>query len=457
MKQQSAPVLLAISNQRRLSLVLPADQKKVLVSLFRVPVSYPNRMDVTSVRLPGVMLSTVARSEDVPCDIERSTSMSTCSEADALIETHRKGLFSPCDVQAAGALNRLPDEIISCCMLGLSADDMASLERVSQRMKHVVQNDSQRWRDVVMQRWSTDVSEEVLQRAYDFAGSWKRLYAEKITNEKANAPWRMPCASEMDAILDIIQGRRHTYDPADPMSQLTRSPLSVLSSSSGMSDDELSVSPPTASNMVPQAMTNASPDTEMGDAVATQDTLDLAAVVLIDGSSSVTEDDFRAMRSFSRSLVCALRESHREASVAVVQFNQFPRVELPLTNVRSPGPLQLLEELEQMMGSTDIAAPVKRAAELLDGVLARDKLILLLSDGQTHTEELRQTEMHACKAADQQRARVFTLGVGRDVDEAGLGRVANSARNAHANRLQQSSTAVNGCYFALRKYAKKVC
>lgn len=176
----------------------------------------------------------------------------------------------------------------------------------------------------------------------------------------------------------------------------------------------------------------------------------LAVVLLVDGSSSVTEDDFMAQRNFCTQLVQSLRETHHNASVAILQFNQYPKVHSGLTNVHKPAILAAIDGMHQMMGSTDIAAPIRRARQMLaeDGSPGQ-KAIVLITDGQTHSDELRDAEREARQAAVDSGARLFALGVGRDVDEAGLRRVACGTSNA-LERLPREMMS-KGDYFALRK------
>lgn len=181
----------------------------------------------------------------------------------------------------------------------------------------------------------------------------------------------------------------------------------------------------------------------------------LAVVLLVDGSSSVTEDDFRAQRNFCTQLVDSLRETHRNASVAVLQFNQYPKIHSGLTDVHKPAILEAIDGMNQMMGSTDIAAPIRRARQMLaeDGTPGQ-KAIVLITDGQTHSDELRDAEREARQAGVDSGARLFALGVGRDVDEAGLRRVACGANNALEAQVREVMVA--GSYFPLRKMNRSV-
>mmetsp|Transcript_14622 Transcript_14622/g.25273 ORF Transcript_14622/g.25273 Transcript_14622/m.25273 type:complete len:419 (+) Transcript_14622:319-1575(+) len=316
-------------------------------------------------------------------------------------------------------LLKLPDELLSHCMLGLSADDMAALQLVNHRMHDIVRSDSVRWRDVFLQRFECAPSTNVFDAAVAYAGGWKEFYAEKIMLEKAQSPWRTPCSSESKAIRQIIlkgSGMEMTSSPVSPLL-------------GGM--DAMPLNHGSASGTC----------------------YDFAMIILIDGSSSVTEEDFKTMREFSMSMIQAARDMYPSSAIALLQFNQFPRVELAFSSVHESLVIDKVQHLDQMMGSTDISAPVKRGLELFEEVRALDKAMMLLTDGQTHSDELRQTERLAAMGAAEQGVRFFTLGVGRDIDENGLSRIADASRRAHTEVLK-NTTPSHGAYFALRKYIK---
>lgn len=202
-----------------------------------------------------------------------------------------------------------------------------------------------------------------------------------------------------------------------------------------------------------EPFSSSSPRSIMAGPVAVDSTI--AVVLLVDGSSSVTEDDFTAQRNFCTQLVDSLRETHRNSSVAVLQFNQYPKIHSGLTSVHKPAILEAIDGMQQMMGSTDIAAPIRRARQMLaeDGSPGQ-KAIVLITDGQTHSDELRDAEREARQAGVDSGARLFALGVGRDVDEAGLRRVA--CGTSHAMDRQSREVMAGGSYFPLRKMNRSI-
>mmetsp|Transcript_15681 Transcript_15681/g.15810 ORF Transcript_15681/g.15810 Transcript_15681/m.15810 type:complete len:400 (+) Transcript_15681:54-1253(+) len=397
-------------------------------------------MDFTSLRLPGVVLSTVPSAMPGSCQEFGCTAHSY----DPMQVVHDEYEYDDY-MQDTATLSKLPDELISCCLSGLSASDMACLESVNQRMRYVVQNDSARWREVVLERWGNELSRDILDASSTLAGSWKRLFSEKMMVDKANLPWRIPCSSEMDALLDAIQNRPQKTTQMERNGMKVLKPQTMKNNSGAYPFSQSPVSIMQDSNMMNDSVEESDSNTGKE--------YEIAVMVLIDGSSSVTEDDFRAMRRFARSTVCSLNLCERNAAFGVIQFNQIPRVELALSDITSEKVLETVDKLEQMMGSTDIAAPVKRAVQLLAEVQAHDKVMILLTDGQTHSEEIRQTQIQAVRGATDYGLRMFALGVGRDVDEVGLGRVVSAVRTAHVESTGNDSPN-SAAYYAIRKYVK---
>ncbi len=308
-------------------------------------------------------------------------------------------------------LAHLPDEIISMCYAQLPVKDLVALEMVSRRMHTLVRSDNVCWSRCSLERWGDRISTAFLNAAATHAGGWKSLYAQKHPCEMAHIPWDVPCAAETEAMLELIKGFPRTIT-------------------------SMKVAPETGSPRAISALEMAVPRS-------------LSVVLLIDGSSSVTEEDFKAMKEFASSLAASLAATHDDAALALVQFNQHPKVEAPLTPVARGSLRHAIAALDQMMGSTDISAPIRRAREMLsEEARETEKVIILMTDGQTHVDELQESEKEARTANREVGARVFTLGVGRDVDVAGLSRVATGkaeiAADATAEKLAQ------GCYFALR-------
>lgn len=316
---------------------------------------------------------------------------------------------------------QLPDEIVSMCYAPLPATDLVSLELVSRRMHSLVSADSVCWRKRASERWGNHANSALLNAAARHAGSWKALYSQKFPCELRHAPWLVPCDAETAAMLDLIKGAPTCPSPLVRAAPKTGAPASSPRAVSGLRMEG-----------APR----------------------LSVVLLIDGSSSVTEEDFSAMKKFADALLASLGETHPTAALALVQFNQNPKVEAPLTPVSRGSLRHAISTLDQMMGSTDIAAPIRRAREMLeDEPVSSPKAIVLLTDGQTHADELQDSEREARAANKAVGARIFTLGVGRDVDVSGLTRVATGCATSPADAAPSDLT--QGCYFTLRCLANQ--
>ncbi|PXF48282.1 Cochlin [Gracilariopsis chorda] len=317
-------------------------------------------------------------------------------------------------------LTALPDELISMCYADLPATDLVALEHVSRRLRHLIAYDSVCWRRCTDARWGHLTTNSVLlPSAARHAGTWKNLYSEKAICDAKNNPWLTLCQSEMLAILDLI--KQHPVAPHLP----TTSHWSTTTNATHHSPPSEPATPPPDK---PSPLFSFSSPASVMAHPAPMHHQCINIVLLIDASSSVTDDDFDAMKNFARALVASLRHTHPKSAVALVQFNQHPKVEISLTPVSKAKLTTAIDNMEQLMGSTDIAAPIRRAREILSvEALPGDRAIVLLTDGQTHADELHESEKEARRAYEEVGARMFTLGVGRDVDELGLGRVASGS------------------------------
>eukprot|EP00197_Chlamydomonas_leiostraca_P002205 CAMPEP_0202858490 /NCGR_PEP_ID=MMETSP1391-20130828/1002_1 /ASSEMBLY_ACC=CAM_ASM_000867 /TAXON_ID=1034604 /ORGANISM="Chlamydomonas leiostraca, Strain SAG 11-49" /LENGTH=572 /DNA_ID=CAMNT_0049537415 /DNA_START=117 /DNA_END=1835 /DNA_ORIENTATION=+ len=93
-------------------------------------------------------------------------------------------------------------------------------------------------------------------------------------------------------------------------------------------------------------------------------------IYLLDGSGSVSEEDFTEMRRFvgvSAPLLCAALGAPGSGKVGVVQFSTEPRVELPLAPLPdAPGDLaDALEGMVRINGGTNISTAIARAGAML--------------------------------------------------------------------------------------------
>eukprot|EP00190_Bangiopsis_sp_CCMP1999_P001130 CAMPEP_0198737002 /NCGR_PEP_ID=MMETSP1475-20131203/67645_1 /TAXON_ID= ORGANISM="Unidentified sp., Strain CCMP1999" /NCGR_SAMPLE_ID=MMETSP1475 /ASSEMBLY_ACC=CAM_ASM_001111 /LENGTH=369 /DNA_ID=CAMNT_0044500857 /DNA_START=448 /DNA_END=1557 /DNA_ORIENTATION=+ len=328
------------------------------------------------------------------------------------------------------SMDLLPDDIICLCLVNLTAKDLVHVEMLSKRLREVIYMNPNLWQDMVRQRWGLSANSTLLESAARYAGGWKNLYSEKHLSEKKDKQWVTPTKYEIEAMLEVIRGGNNASTaPSSPQSPhsghgLSGSPTSVM----------------------------------MPDSLGGRRKRSLTVLVLLDGSSSVTRDDFETMKGFTCALITSLCKYRSDAGVGVIQFNQSPRTMVPITNVRDDSIASRVNKMTQLNGSTDIAAPIRSSYELLreDGNFGGDAVVLLLSDGQTSTAELEMSQREATRAAQELGVRLFAFGVGREVDEIGLHRIATSTRiEANANGLFQPERP-GGAYFTLRRMERSV-
>lgn len=200
-------------------------------------------------------------------------------------------------------------------------------------------------------------------------------------------------------------------------------------------------------------------------------------VFLIDGSGSVTEDDFSCMTAFVTRVVSQVAgeeeraapglgpgaagnyeavEDGGEASedevsrggagpapdavaprapgprcqVAVLQFSNDCRLEIPPSPVDPPRIARLLDGMYRMNGGTNISLAIQRAGQLLKP-LSPDarRVLVLLTDGRIDSHQAREAREMARRLADEQRhVSLHAFGVGRGVDRGELLRIVGATR-----------------------------
>lgn len=316
-------------------------------------------------------------------------------------------------------LTELPDEVIAMCFTELSVPDLVTLEHVSNRLRTLIATDTLCWKRCVSNHWkSSGVGNmHLLPFAAIHAGGWKQLYGEKVATDVKYDPWLMATKSEIQAIIDIIAGPLF-FKHGQKIYALEQSDSSLSSYLCGRHHDyNFSHQAPILSSSPISIITNMS---------TTAATAALSIVVLLDASSSVTPDDFNCMKKFAVAIATTLSEQCVNAYMSVIQFNQQCCVQLNLTSVNDKAVVNTVEKMKQLMGSTDIAGPIRRARQILrDDSNHGDGVIVLVTDGQTHEEEISECEREARQAVNEGQVRIYTLGVGKDVDDSGLTRIAS--------------------------------
>jgi uncharacterized protein YegL len=200
-------------------------------------------------------------------------------------------------------------------------------------------------------------------------------------------------------------------------------------------------------------------------------------IFLVDGSGSVTEDDFNCMTSFmltAANLIKSTKQSHQHIHLGVIQFSNEVRVELPPTRINgvvvkneNGGEVEgrnnfenegaeeeestiftAVESMFRMNGGTNIAAAIQKAGQLFKNLAtsynsqdaesstkgtprsAREvkKVIALLTDGRIDSFQAHEAKEITSRLVDEQgNVALHAFGVGRGVDRVELLRIISGA------------------------------
>ena len=162
-------------------------------------------------------------------------------------------------------------------------------------------------------------------------GDWKALFGAKVVAERVAAPWFTPAAAETDAMIhsmcDAVYRGTATTKPPDLVDDDT---VKYTTSKKG---DQSGASSSFAGGHATSLATLATLAGATSLTVASKETPPLVpeVVFLIDGSGSVTNDDFDAMKGFVRRAGAIILDKHPAAKLGVVQFANFVHVERELT------------------------------------------------------------------------------------------------------------------------------
>lgn len=269
-------------------------------------------------------------------------------------------------------LDDLPDDMLEQTLVEkLSATELCMLAQVSRRYKDIAGND-RRWKALFQERWGQ--GGPLTTSALKRAGSWRKYYASKYTCDRLADPWRKPCEPELAASIDLFtQGWQHGSE--------------------------------------------------------------LAVVFLVDGSGSVQDDDFKTMTDFMANCSDAVRNTVPDFKVAVVQFSNDVRVEIPPTTLDGPALEAMIASMVRMAGGTNIALAIQRAGQLLKKNMAEDahRVVVLLTDGRVDSYQAKEAMHMAARLADEQRnVQLFAYGVGRGVDKSELVKIISASGSEDA-------------------------
>ncbi|KAL4858206.1 hypothetical protein ACK3TF_001693 [Chlorella vulgaris] len=264
------------------------------------------------------------------------------------------------------------------------------------------------------------------------AGSWKALFAARTLALRETEPWLKPSSFEVQASVDML-----TAPLVKEMAE-AKDTAAGAEAATPAAGDEASV---------PAAAIEGD-EGEGG----------LCLVFLVDGSGSVTEEDFRVMTEFMllavRSVAAggsgggggggeeaaaaaatvgeAASAAPPRAKVAVIQFSNDVRVEQGPVEVDVPAFEALMAGMGRMNGGTNIALAVQKAGQLLKPLSPSTRRVLvLLTDGRIDSHQAvllpaasREARDMAARLGDEQaNVRLHAYGVGRGVDKQELLRI----------------------------------
>mmetsp|Transcript_32477 Transcript_32477/g.103405 ORF Transcript_32477/g.103405 Transcript_32477/m.103405 type:complete len:354 (-) Transcript_32477:201-1262(-) len=259
----------------------------------------------------------------------------------------------------------LPGDILTGIVDMLDPEDLAALRGVSRRMSELASCE-QLWAKAYINEYGPAHDGTVA--ASQLAGGWRRLYAAKRAHLAKSAPWVVPSSFEYEALLQSLCKKGETSPP-----------LSVL--------------------------------------------------FCVDGSGSVTEEDFATMTTFMKEAVTAITRVHGgSAKVGVIQFSNDIKEELPLDLIKDGGEAFTLhmDAMERMNGGTNIASAIRKANAMLKDSLPKDcppshaesQAVVLLTDGRIDSYQAREAVERSARVMDEfPSCRMFALGVGRGVDK----------------------------------------
>uniref|UniRef100_A0A061RJK2 Collagen-related protein n=1 Tax=Tetraselmis sp. GSL018 TaxID=582737 RepID=A0A061RJK2_9CHLO len=277
----------------------------------------------------------------------------------------------------------LPEELLDGTLAdALDVRDLCSLGQTCKRFASITEQEP-RWRHHFEERWGEP--NLVVRRAAELAGGWRRLYAAKHEVEREAIPWMRPTLHELNAAVENIAIRGWSQLCG---SKADRGPCHAPCS----------------------------------------------LLFLVDGSGSVTEDDFRHMTSFMAYAWRSIQTTFPEAKVGVVQFSNDVRVEVQPSNLSADDFDTCVAGMNRMNGGTNISAAIRKAGQLLGGTKGPGghSSVVLLTDGRVDGYQASEAVEMAARLTDEVSGEVsmYAFGVGRGVDKAELLRIIGAGGRA---------------------------
>ena len=211
-----------------------------------------------------------------------------------------------------------------------------------------------RWRELYVRQWGQPGAQAV--RAAQLAGSWHALSAAKRRTHASSAPWAVPCEHELGAAVEAVAGAAGAAAEGEDRRQ--------------------------------------------------------SVVFLLDGSGSVTEDDFACMKDFARRVVRgAPGAGGRVLRATVVQFSNDARTELGMQLWSPAGFDEEMDRMSRMNGGTNFILALHEASKVLKQDLRRrreegfegpaEHTVVMLTDGRIDAFQSREARRQIEYMADE--------------------------------------------------------
>jgi hypothetical protein len=243
-------------------------------------------------------------------------------------------------VQEALIIDLLPDDLLDGPVLdALGFKDLCRLSLVCRRFEDAVNGGSRRWTTLYRERWGQPGA--ITTEASKLAGGWKKLYKAKHLAEKESNPWIQPCEHEVQAMLNHLAAfTTNTTTSNTNNSNGTSKSGDKVGTAGGVGSAAAAAAPPSDAKMT--------------------------VTFLVDGSGSVTEEDFSTMTTFMTKAVQTVNAHTCEKSMfGVLQFSNEVREELTLSHITTREFDKFAKQLSRMNGGTNIALALSRACRMV--------------------------------------------------------------------------------------------
>jgi hypothetical protein len=207
------------------------------------------------------------------------------------------------------------------------------------RFEDAVNGGSRRWTTLYRERWGQPGA--ITTEASKLAGGWKKLYKAKHLAEKESNPWIQPCEHEVQAMLNHLAAfTTNTTTSNTNNSNGTSKSGDKVGTAGGVGSAAAAAAPPSDAKMT--------------------------VTFLVDGSGSVTEEDFSTMTTFMTKAVQTVNAHTCEKSMfGVLQFSNEVREELTLSHITTREFDKFAKQLSRMNGGTNIALALSRACRMV--------------------------------------------------------------------------------------------